>query len=73
MIEAIRNTDAKESDKKVKELSERLKPDFEKNLDNDLHIRQAFDGLLHTFSGVEIKRPVFSSSGSPTVKRTRLK
>ncbi len=50
MIEAIRNTDAKESDKKVKELSERLKPNFEKNMDNDLHTRQAFDGLLRTLS-----------------------
>ena len=50
MIEAIRNADAKESDEKVRELSERLKPDFEKNMDNDLHTRQAFDGLLRTLS-----------------------
>lgn len=50
MVEAIRNTDAKESDKKVKELSERLKPDFEKNMDNDLHTRQAFDGLFRALS-----------------------
>lgn len=49
-VEAIRNSDATVSDKSVKGLSERLKLDFEKNLDNDLHVKQAFDSIFHTLS-----------------------
>jgi len=49
-IKAIQNSDAGVSDKRVKGLSDRLKLDFEKNLDNDLHVKQAFDSIFHTLS-----------------------
>ena len=50
MIDSIHHAGAgvQESDGAVKELSERLKHDFEKNMDNDLQVKEAFDELFRT-------------------------
>jgi cysteinyl-tRNA synthetase len=43
-------TDKQESSKKVVDLIPRLKLDFEKNMDSDLDVKNAFDELLNTLS-----------------------
>lgn len=52
MIDTIRHAgiDVQRSDKKVEGLIERLKIDFEKNMDNDLDVRHAFDDLSRTLT-----------------------
>jgi cysteinyl-tRNA synthetase len=44
------NTDKQKSIEKVVKLIPRLKLDFEKNMDNDLDVKNAFDGLFKTLS-----------------------
>ncbi len=48
MIDSIQDAGAgvQKSDDAVKELIEHLKQDFEKNMDDDLNVKQAFDGML---------------------------
>jgi len=48
MIDSIQDADAgvQKSDDAVKELIEHLKQDFEKNMDDDLNVKQAFDDML---------------------------
>jgi cysteinyl-tRNA synthetase len=50
MIDSIHHAGAgvQASDGAVKELSERLKHDFEKKMDNDLQVKEAFDELFRT-------------------------
>lgn len=52
MIETIHEsiTDIQKSSNKVEELVLRLKLDFEKNMDNDLDVKHAFDGVFNTLS-----------------------
>lgn len=50
MLDSIHHAGAgvRKSDGAVKELSERVKHDFEKNVDNDLQVKEAFDELFRT-------------------------
>ncbi|KCZ71417.1 cysteinyl-tRNA synthetase [Candidatus Methanoperedens nitroreducens] len=54
MINTIRNlgTGMHKTDNAVNELIMRLKRDFEKNMDNDLNVKPAFDSMLNTLSGL---------------------
>ncbi|MBW6517041.1 MAG: class I tRNA ligase family protein [ANME-2 cluster archaeon] len=51
VIDTIRNADdSNVSGNNVEEFTERLKAGFEKNMDNDLDVRQAFNDISHTLS-----------------------
>lgn len=48
LIDAIAGADGSESDVSVDRLVEHLKLDFEQSMDDDLNVKQAFDGMLAT-------------------------
>lgn len=50
MIDVIHHSSGKNSDNAVKDLTVKLKDDFEKNMDNDLNVKQAFNEMMGTLN-----------------------